>query len=44
MSHGGANGFYFQDTMLLQSFGLIRGKKKNKERVRERDKRGKREQ
>lgn len=35
MSHGGANGFYFQDTMPLQSFGLIR----EKERVRARKKR-----
>lgn len=23
VSHGGANGFYFQDTMLLQSLGLL---------------------
>lgn len=28
MSHGRANGFYFQDTMLLQFLGVTGGEKK----------------
>lgn len=33
VSHGGANGFYFQDTMLLQSFGPIWRQRVKKGRV-----------